>query len=176
MSQGESQLSQPVSRILSSLGGPAIGGIAVAVLVAGCTGGHSGFERPDPEDLMPPPDVSESWRQYPPPPSQAPPVQEPAPAGSPTPVWGARATEPPTPVWGARAGRTGEAGPHRWRCRYDPTYNDDWHDDILCTRGEERHRPYLREWDSFITYDEIIYEARLYEEYLNSGRDEPWDR
>src|SRR5690625_3790545 len=82
MSQGESQLSQPFSRILSSLGGSVIGGIAFAVLVAGCTGGHSGFERPDPEDLMPPPDVSESWRQYPPPPSQAPPVQEPAPAGS----------------------------------------------------------------------------------------------
>ncbi len=54
-----------------------------------------------------------------------------------------------------------------WECRYEPTYNNDWHDDVVCSNGSERHRPYLRDWDDFITQDEIMQSAREYEEQLN---------
>ena len=49
-----------------------------------------------------------------------------------------------------------------WRCSYSPTYNRDWHDDVVCSNGAEEHRPNLREWDSFITQDEIMESAREY--------------
>ncbi|WP_299442256.1 hypothetical protein [uncultured Phycicoccus sp.] len=56
-----------------------------------------------------------------------------------------------------------------WRCSYSVTYNDDWHDDVVCSNGAEEHRPYLREWDDFITQDEIMESAREYEWHLNGG-------
>jgi hypothetical protein len=28
-----------------------------------------------------------------------------------------------------------------WDCLWDPTINDDWHDDVLCVRGDEWERP-----------------------------------
>lgn len=58
--------------------------------------------------------------------------------------------------------------PMTWSCYYDETWNDDWHDDVLCVRGTERHRPYLLEYDDFIEYDEIMAAAAEYETYLNS--------
>ncbi len=57
----------------------------------------------------------------------------------------------------------------RWVCRYSPTYNEDWHDDVLCTNGRETERPYLRPFDAFITKDEIMQAARKYENQLNIG-------
>ena len=56
-----------------------------------------------------------------------------------------------------------------WSCSYSPTYNRDWHDDVVCSNGAEEHRPYLREWDSFVTQDEIMESAREYERHLNGG-------
>ena len=55
-----------------------------------------------------------------------------------------------------------------WRCHYSPTYNYDWHDDVVCSNGVEQHRPYLREWDDFVTEDEIMQSAYEYEQELNS--------
>lgn len=54
-----------------------------------------------------------------------------------------------------------------WTCNYAPTMNDDWHDDVICSNGIDQQRPYLREWDSFITEAEIMESAREYEEQLN---------
>ena len=54
-----------------------------------------------------------------------------------------------------------------WTCDYQPTYNDDWHDDVVCSNGTEQQRPYLREWDSFVTQAEIMESARQYERQLN---------
>ena len=56
-----------------------------------------------------------------------------------------------------------------WSCGYSPTYNDDWHDDVVCTNGADEQRPYLREWDDFISEDEIMESAREYEAQLNAG-------
>lgn len=56
-----------------------------------------------------------------------------------------------------------------WSCTYSPTYNDDWHDDVVCSNGDEQDRPYLREWDSFVTEAEIMESAREYEAQLNGG-------
>ncbi|MEI2641426.1 MAG: hypothetical protein V9G10_03600 [Candidatus Nanopelagicales bacterium] len=56
-----------------------------------------------------------------------------------------------------------------WSCTYQPTYNRDWHDDVLCSNGIEQQRPYLREQDGFITEDEMRRSARAYEHYLNGG-------
>lgn len=61
--------------------------------------------------------------------------------------------------------------PAYWTCFYDPTFNDDWHDDVVCSNGSERHRPYLRAWDSFVTEDEIAESALEYENELNAGTD-----
>lgn len=57
-----------------------------------------------------------------------------------------------------------------WVCSYEPTINDDWHDDVLCHKGKDSDRPYLREWDGFVTYDELMESAREYEATLNAGR------
>lgn len=56
-----------------------------------------------------------------------------------------------------------------WECFYEPTYDDDWHNDVLCSNGAESDRPYLREWDDFVTEDEIMESAREYEDQLNSA-------
>ena len=55
----------------------------------------------------------------------------------------------------------------RWSCSYEPTLNDDWHDDVLCTNGTASDRPYLRAEDSFVTEDEIMESAAEYESELN---------
>lgn len=54
-----------------------------------------------------------------------------------------------------------------WTCVYSPTYNDDWHDDVTCSNGSESERPYLRDWDGFVTQAEIMESAREYEAQLN---------
>ncbi|TRW45590.1 hypothetical protein [Georgenia yuyongxinii] len=63
--------------------------------------------------------------------------------------------------------------PSYWTCFYDPTFNNDWHDDVVCANGSERHRPYLRDWDSFVTEDEIMASAFEYEAELNARLDAP---
>lgn len=57
-----------------------------------------------------------------------------------------------------------------WTCGYSPTLNNNWHDDVLCTDGTSRHRPYLRPGDSFITAAELQRAAAAYERRLNVGR------
>lgn len=54
-----------------------------------------------------------------------------------------------------------------WTCTWNPTYNDDWHDDLICSNGSEQERPYLRPADNFVTYDEIMESGREYEDQLN---------
>lgn len=48
-------------------------------------------------------------------------------------------------------------------CYYDPTYNYDWHDDYVCGGV----RQYFREWDDFVTREELDYEAREWERRNN---------
>jgi hypothetical protein len=38
---------------------------------------------------------------------------------------------------------------------------------VVCSTGVEQHRPYLREWDGFVTEDEIMESSRDYESELN---------
>jgi hypothetical protein len=56
-----------------------------------------------------------------------------------------------------------------WSCTLSVTYNEDWHDDILCRKGDEVQRPYLREWDDFVEEWEILESAREFEAQLNAG-------
>ncbi|MDM8083782.1 hypothetical protein QUV83_03255 [Cellulomonas cellasea] len=56
-----------------------------------------------------------------------------------------------------------------WVCVYSPTYDDDWHNDVECSDGINVDRPYLREWDSFVTENEIMDSAQEHEDALNSG-------
>lgn len=56
-----------------------------------------------------------------------------------------------------------------WSCTLSITYNDDWHDDVVCRNGNESHRPYLREWDSFVEQWEILESAAEYEAKLNAS-------
>lgn len=55
----------------------------------------------------------------------------------------------------------------RWSCFYDPTMNDDWHDDLLCTNGVDSVRPTLLPDDPFVEYDEIMQAALEYATVLN---------
>lgn len=82
--------------------------------------------------------------------------------------------QPAEPDWeesAAAAQREIEREPmaQPWSCGYSPTYDDDWHNDVLCTNGSQSERPYLLEGDSFITQDEIMAAARDYEAMLNSS-------
>jgi hypothetical protein len=54
-----------------------------------------------------------------------------------------------------------------WDCFWDPTINDDWHDDVLCVRGDEWERPVLLADQPFVTEDEMIAAAAEYEAALN---------
>lgn len=54
-----------------------------------------------------------------------------------------------------------------WSCSWSPTYNDDWHDDVICTNGVDRDRPYLLPNDGFVTQEEIMAAAADYEAELN---------
>lgn len=74
----------------------------------------------------------------------------------------------PSSTPGAVQGSSG-LGRADWTCTYQPTYNHDWHDDVLCSNGTDRQRPYLREWDSYVTENEIMESARDYEQHLNGG-------
>ncbi len=56
-----------------------------------------------------------------------------------------------------------------WSCTLSVTFNDDWHDDVVCSNGTESHRPYLREWDDFVEEWEILESAAEYEAELNSN-------
>ncbi len=56
-----------------------------------------------------------------------------------------------------------------WVCLYDPTFNYDWHDDVLCRKGTEYIRPYLLPEDDFVTEDEILWAAQVYEDDLNAS-------
>jgi|GEM_PF-2568813 len=55
----------------------------------------------------------------------------------------------------------------RWRCFWDPTMNEDWHDDVLCSNGVAHERPYLLADWSFVTEDDMLAAAADYESYLN---------
>ncbi|TYL50433.1 hypothetical protein [Agromyces mariniharenae] len=75
----------------------------------------------------------------------------------------------PTDVDIARAEQEAADGVFGWSCNYDPSYNEDWHDDVRCNKGAEVIRPYLREWDDFVTEAELMESAREYEAKLNAG-------
>lgn len=53
-----------------------------------------------------------------------------------------------------------------WDCFYDPTMNDNWHDDVLCRRGTESHRPILLD-GQFVTEMDMIAAGEAYEAELN---------
>jgi hypothetical protein len=54
-----------------------------------------------------------------------------------------------------------------WECRWDPSMNQNWHDDVLCTRGTESIRPVLLPNDRYVTQEEIMRAAQEYEDQLN---------
>lgn len=54
-----------------------------------------------------------------------------------------------------------------WSCSFSPSYDNDWHNDVLCSNGHKARRPYLREWDSFVTEAEMMKSAHKYERQLN---------
>jgi hypothetical protein len=55
----------------------------------------------------------------------------------------------------------------RWTCFYDPTMNENWHDDVLCTNISSSLRPLLLLDDPFIEYEEIMRAAAEHESSLN---------
>lgn len=54
-----------------------------------------------------------------------------------------------------------------WDCYYDPTMNNDWHDDVICRDGVDSLRPILLPESGFVTEDEMIAAGEAYEVELN---------
>ena len=54
-----------------------------------------------------------------------------------------------------------------WDCFWEPTINDDWHDDVLCVQGLESKRPILLKDRDFVTEDDMRAAAAEYEAKLN---------
>lgn len=117
-------------------------GALIAAVVSLAVGGCTGYDKYSGTD-------GSEWFEDNEPPDAEPALEAP-PAPAPVPA--------PTP----------EPEPSYWTCFYDPTFNDDWHDDVVCSNGTEQHRPYLRAWDSFVTEDEIMASALEYEDQLNA--------
>jgi hypothetical protein len=78
------------------------------------------------------------------------------------------ADDEPTDPGKAKPRQTAGATVTRWVCSYDPTFNRDWHDDVMCSKGKKHLRPYLRPKDRFVTKDEIMRSAHAYEDRLNA--------
>lgn len=53
-----------------------------------------------------------------------------------------------------------------WDCVWDPTMNDNWHDDVICWRGAESVRPILLD-GQFVTEADMIAAGEAYEAQLN---------
>lgn len=134
--------------------------VAVATLLAGCSGasGNSrlgGFG----DELQPGYEESTGW--------------EPTANEQPSEAWPPESLPEPPRDWSTFGTEewTSQGGlPSAWTCVYSATYNDDWHDDVVCGNGHESHRPYLREWDDFIEEWELLESALEYEAELNSAR------
>jgi hypothetical protein len=54
-----------------------------------------------------------------------------------------------------------------WDCSYEPSINDNWHDDVLCTNGIESFRPNLLPDSGFVTEEEMTAAGQAYEVELN---------
>lgn len=61
-----------------------------------------------------------------------------------------------------------QLGTGMWICEWDPTVNNNWHDDVLCTDGVDDERPYLLPEDNFVDKGEIMRAAAEHEDQLNS--------
>ncbi|MFC4137910.1 MULTISPECIES: hypothetical protein [unclassified Microbacterium] len=84
------------------------------------------------------------------------------------PAWQVVELETPEPVVSTEPSVEPPAEPvATWKCGWDPTYNDDWHDDVLCTKGMESDRPALLPEQEFITKADMMVAAREYEKKLN---------
>lgn len=57
----------------------------------------------------------------------------------------------------------------RWSCFYDPTMNNNWHDDVRCTDGPNSYRPILLADRGFVTEEDMRAAGQDYENHLNSG-------
>lgn len=55
----------------------------------------------------------------------------------------------------------------RWSCEWLPTMNENWHDDVLCTRGAEFTRPSLLIDHSYVTQEMMMQAATEHEARLN---------
>ncbi|WP_193597250.1 hypothetical protein [Microbacterium sp. YJN-G] len=56
-----------------------------------------------------------------------------------------------------------------WTCVWDPTVNDNWHDDVECFDGSIRFRPELLTEIERVSETQIRTAAQEYEDYLNAG-------
>ncbi|CAN5514971.1 hypothetical protein BH09ACT4_BH09ACT4_16540 [soil metagenome] len=56
--------------------------------------------------------------------------------------------------------------PMSWDCYYEPTINDNWHDDVICQRGTESIRPILLK-GQFVTEADMVAAGEAYEAELN---------
>ena len=60
-----------------------------------------------------------------------------------------------------------------WDCFYDPSINENWHDDVVCHNGVDSFRPILLPDSGFVTEDEMSVAGDGYERELNAASISP---
>lgn len=55
-----------------------------------------------------------------------------------------------------------------WDCYYDPSINDNWHDDVICRNGVDWFRPTLLPDSDFVTEAEMQAAGDAFETELNA--------
>jgi hypothetical protein len=56
-----------------------------------------------------------------------------------------------------------------WSCVWDPTLDDDWHNDVECFDGRTRFRPNLLADVDQVDESQMRAAGEEYEDYLNAG-------
>jgi len=60
-----------------------------------------------------------------------------------------------------------ESNGSKWECYYDPTMNEDWHDDVTCSNGMDSVRPELLPEQDFVTESDMVAAGNEYAAELN---------
>jgi len=56
-----------------------------------------------------------------------------------------------------------------WDCYYDPSMNNNWHDDVICRNGFDAFRPTLMAQFDFVTENDMIAAGEAFEVDLNEA-------
>ncbi|MGB3731123.1 hypothetical protein [Microbacterium sp.] len=78
-------------------------------------------------------------------------------------------SRPAAPATAGQASATPSNVARTWSCVWDPTRDDDWHNDVECFDGTTRFRPNLLTDIAKVDESQMRAAGQEYEAYLNAG-------